>query len=298
MTLYVIFLKLSIRLKCNNLHLHLVLCKMYKLKRRKVRLFVMGISVKLQAFEGPLDLLLHLIDKNKVNIYDIPIADITEQYMEYVKKMQEEDLDVVSEFLVMAATLLDIKCRMLLPKEVDEEGNEQDPRAELVEQLLQYKLFKAMAEELKGQQVDAAKAYFRKPGIPKEVSEYTPPVDLNEVIGDMNLIKLNAIFADVMKRKEDKVDPVRSKFGKIEKEEVTMSEKLVDIKAFMMEHKTFSFRELLMKGASKVAVIVTFLVVLELMKTGFITVQQEGTCEEIFIEVVGNPELIEDISED
>jgi segregation and condensation protein A len=77
-----------------------------------------------------------------------------------------------------------------------------------------------------------------------------------------------------------------------------MSEKLVDIKAFMMEHKTFSFRELLMKGASKVAVIVTFLVVLELMKTGFITVQQEGTCEEIFIEVVGNPELIEDISED
>ena len=95
----------------------------------------MGISVKLQVFEGPLDLLLHLIDKNKVNIYDIPIADITEQYMEYVRKMQEENLDIVSEFLVMAATLLDIKCRMLLPKEVDEEGNEEDPRAELVEHL-------------------------------------------------------------------------------------------------------------------------------------------------------------------
>ncbi len=271
---------------------------MYKLKIRKVWLFVMGISVKLQAFEGPLDLLLHLIDKNKVNIYDIPIADITEQYMEYVRKMQEEDLDIVSEFLVMAATLLDIKCRMLLPKEVDEDGNEEDPRAELVEQLLQYKLFKAMAEELKGQQIDAAKSYYRKPDIPKEVSGYTPPLDLNEVIGDMNLLKLNAIFADVMKRKEDKVDPVRSKFGKIEKEEVTMSEKLVDIKAFMMEHKSFSFRELLMKGASKVAVIVTFLVILELMKTGFITVRQEGTCEEIYIDVVGNPELIEDISED
>ena len=100
-----------------------------------------------------------------------------------------------------------------------------------------------------------------------------------------------------MKRKEDKVDPVRSKFGKIEKEEVTMSEKLVDIKAFMMEHKSFGFRELLMKGASKVAVIVTFLVVLELMKTGFITVKQEGTCEEIYIDVIGNPEMIEDISE-
>ena len=280
------------------MHLQQLLCKINKLKIRKVWLFVMGISVKLEAFEGPLDLLLHLIDKNKVNIYDIPIADITEQYMEYVRKMQEENLDIVSEFLVMAATLLDIKCRMLLPKEVDEEGNEEDPRAELVEQLLEYKLFKAMAEELKGQQLDALKTYYRKPDIPEEVSGYTPPVDLNEVVGDVNLIKLNAIFADVMKRKEDKVDPVRSKFGKIEKEEVTMSEKLVDIKAFMMEHKSFDFRELLMKGASKVAVIVTFLVVLELMKTGFITVKQEGTCEEIYIDVIGNPEMIEDISED
>lgn len=280
------------------MHLQQLLCKINKLKMRKVWLFVMGISVKLEAFEGPLDLLLHLIDKNKVNIYDIPIADITEQYMEYVRKMQEENLDIVSEFLVMAATLLDIKCRMLLPKEVDEEGNEEDPRAELVEQLLEYKLFKAMAEELKGQQLDALKTYYRKPDIPEEVSGYTPPVDLNEVVGDVNLIKLNAIFADVMKRKEDKVDPVRSKFGKIEKEEVTMSEKLVDIKAFMMEHKSFGFRELLMKGASKVAVIVTFLVVLELMKTGFITVKQEGTCEEIYIDVIGNPEMIEDISED
>ena len=280
------------------MYLQQLLCKINKLKIRKVWLFVMGISVKLEAFEGPLDLLLHLIDKNKVNIYDIPIADITEQYMEYVRKMQEENLDIVSEFLVMAATLLDIKCRMLLPKEVDEEGNEEDPRAELVEQLLEYKLFKAMAEELKGQQLDALKTYYRKPDIPEEVSGYTPPVDLNEVVGDVNLIKLNAIFADVMKRKEDKVDPVRSKFGKIEKEEVTMSEKLVDIKAFMMEHKSFGFRELLMKGASKVAVIVTFLVVLELMKTGFITVKQEGTCEEIYIDVIGNPEMIEDISED
>ncbi len=280
------------------MHLQQLLCKINKLKIRKVWLFVMGISVKLEAFEGPLDLLLHLIDKNKVNIYDIPIADITEQYMEYVRKMQEENLDIVSEFLVMAATLLDIKCRMLLPKEVDEEGNEEDPRAELVEQLLEYKLFKAMAEELKGQQLDALKTYYRKPDIPEEVSGYTPPVDLNEVVGDVNLIKLNAIFADVMKRKEDKVDPVRSKFGKIEKEEVTMSEKLVDIKAFMMEHKSFCFRELLMKGASKVSVIVTFLVVLELMKTGFITVKQEGTCEEIYIDVIGNPEMIEDISED
>ena len=105
----------------------------------------MELTVKLQVFEGPLDLLLYLLDKNKVNIYDIPIAMITEQYMEYVNQMDKEDLNVVSEFLVMAATLLDIKSRMLLPKEVNEEGEEEDPRAELVEKLLEYKLFKYMS---------------------------------------------------------------------------------------------------------------------------------------------------------
>ena len=98
-----------------------------------------GIPVKLQVFEGPLDLLLHLIDKNKIDIYDIPIVEITNQYMEYIQAMDRADLNVMSEFLVMAATLLDIKCKMLLPKEVNEEGEEEDPRQELVEQLLQYR---------------------------------------------------------------------------------------------------------------------------------------------------------------
>lgn len=109
----------------------------------------MELSYKLEKFEGPLDLLLHLIEKNKVNIYDIPIAEITDQYMEYVRQMDEENLDVVSEFLVMAATLLDIKARMLLPKEVNEEGEEEDPRAELVMRLLEYKKYRLMSEELK-----------------------------------------------------------------------------------------------------------------------------------------------------
>ena len=96
----------------------------------------MALSVKLNVFEGPLDLLLHLIDKNKIDIYDIPIVEITDQYMEYLHSMEKEDLGIMSEFLVMAATLLDIKCKMLLPKEVNEEGEEEDPRAELVQKLL------------------------------------------------------------------------------------------------------------------------------------------------------------------
>ena len=202
----------------------------------------MGIPVKLEAFEGPLDLLLHLIDKNKVNIYDIPIVEITAQYMEYIHEMQRQDLNVMSEFLVMAATLLDIKCKMLLPKEINEEGEEEDPRKELVEQLLQYKMYKYMAYELKDRQSDAEQVLFKQPTVPEEVLAYTEPVDLDALLDGLTLSKLNQIFQDVMKRQDNKIDPVRSKFGKIEKEEVTMSEKLVDIKAFMMEHKKFQLQ--------------------------------------------------------
>ena len=132
----------------------------------------MEISYKLESFEGPLDLLLHLIEKNKVNIYDIPIAMITDQYLEYVNHMEEESLDVVSEFLVMAATLLDIKARMLLPKEVNEEGEEEDPRAELVARLLEYKTYKYMSLELKDMELDAEKLFYKSPTVPKEVKEY------------------------------------------------------------------------------------------------------------------------------
>lgn len=128
----------------------------------------MDLTVKLQVFEGPLDLLLHLLEKNKVNIYDIPIVEITNQYMEYINEMQRQDLDVVSEFLVMAATLLDIKSRMLLPKEEAEEEKE-DPRAELVQKLLEYKMYKCMSYELKDRQMDAQRALFKMPTVPEEV---------------------------------------------------------------------------------------------------------------------------------
>ena len=109
----------------------------------------MAIPVKIQVFEGPLDLLLHLIEKNKIDIYDIPIVEITDQYMEYIHSMETEDLGIMSEFMVMAATLLDIKCKMLLPKEKNEEGEEEDPREELVQKLLEYKMYKYMSYELK-----------------------------------------------------------------------------------------------------------------------------------------------------
>lgn len=243
----------------------------------------MGIPVKLQVFEGPLDLLLHLIDKNKIDIYDIPIVEITNQYMEYIKTMEKEDLNIMSEFLVMAATLLDIKCRMLLPKEVNEEGEEEDPRKELIEQLLEYKMYKYMSYELKDREMDTEKVMYREPNVPAEVLEYVEPVDLDKLLGDLTLQKLNHIFKDVMKRQVDKIDPVRSKFGKIEKEEVTVGEKLSSVTEYAKAHKIFSFRSLLSRQSSRTQVVVTFLAILQLMKDGTLQIEQEQPFDDIVI---------------
>ena len=243
----------------------------------------MGIPVKLQVFEGPLDLLLHLIDKNKIDIYDIPIVEITNQYMDYIKAMEEEDLNVMSEFLVMAATLLDIKCRMLLPKEVNEDGEEEDPRKELVEQLLEYKKYKYMSYELKDREMDSGQVMYKDPTIPEEVREYEVPVDMDELLGDLTLTKLNQIFKDVMKRQADKVDPVRSKFGKIEKEEVTLPDKLEYVTEYARVHFQFDFRNLLSKQSSRTQIVVTFLAILQLMKEGVILIEQDQPFDEITI---------------
>lgn len=246
----------------------------------------MGIPVKLQVFEGPLDLLLHLIDKNKIDIYDIPIVEITNQYMEYIKAMEKTDLNIMSEFLLMAATLLDIKCRMLLPKEINEEGEEEDPRQELVAQLLEYKMYKYMSYELRDRQVDGAMVLYKGPTIPEEVKGYVEPVDMDALLGDLTLSRLNSIFKDVMKKQVDKIDPVRSTFGKIEKEEVTLPQKLDYITDYAKLHKKFSFRQLLEKQCSKVQVVVTFLAILELMKIGSILIEQEDQFDDITIKSV------------
>lgn len=243
----------------------------------------MGIPVKLQVFEGPLDLLLHLIDKNKIDIYDIPIVEITEQYMEYIRQMQEQDLNIVSEFMVMAATLLDIKCKMLLPKEVNEEGEEEDPRDELVQQLLEYKMYKYMSYELRDRMADASRCVYKPGTMPAEVLGYRPPVDVGELIGDLTLAKLQEIFKSIIRRQEDKLDPIRSKFGKIEKEEVSLEEKMTDLHTYALNHKRFSFRGLLEKQSGKIQVIVTFLAILELMKTGVIEISQEHLFDDIQI---------------
>ena len=243
----------------------------------------MELTVKLESFEGPLDLLLHLIDKNKVKNYYITIVEITNQYMEYIHEMERQDLDIMSEFMVMAATLIDIKAKMLLPKKAAEDEEEVDPRAELVQQLLEYKLYKSISYELKDRQLDADRVMYKAPTIPDEVSEYVPPLDMDELLNGLTLHKLNTIFESVMKRQIDKLDPVRSKFGRIEKEEVSLEEKVVILEQYAALHKQFSFRGLLERQSSRVQVIVTFLAILELMKTGKIEIFQKQAFDDISI---------------
>ena len=244
----------------------------------------MDLTVKLQVFEGPLDLLLHLLDKNKVNIYDIPIVEITAQYMEYIAEMKRQDLDVLSEFLVMAATLIDIKSRMLLPSDPESEEEQEDPRAELVQQLLEYKMYKCMAYELKDRQMDAQRVMFKEPTIPDEVLAYEEPLDIEELVSDVTLAKLNDIFKNIMKKQKDKIDPLRSKFGKIEKEEVSLEDKMAYLEEYAKTHAHFSFRGLLEKQSGKVEIIVTFLAILELMKMGKIFISQEHIFDDIKID--------------
>ncbi len=246
----------------------------------------MSISYKLDNFEGPLDLLLHLIEKNKVSIYDIPIVLITQQYLEYVSRMEAEDLNVVSEFLVMAATLIDIKCRMLLPPPETEEEEEEDPRAELVARLLEYKMYKYMAALLQDMEQDARKHFYKDPTIPRAVARYEQPVDLDQVLDGLTLAKLQRIFDSVMKRQEERVDPIRSKFGSISREAVSLEKKIGSVLEYARQNRRFSFRQMLSEQPDRVEVVVTFLAVLELMKLGRICLTQEELFDDMEIEAI------------
>ncbi len=244
------------------------------------------LQYRLEHFEGPLDLLLHLIEKNKIDIYDIPIAEIAEQYLDYVNAMQEEDLDIVSDFLVMAATLLEIKSRMLLPREVTEDGEEIDPRAELVARLLEYKRYKYMSRLIRKRESTGNRHFYGDVCIPEEVAKYTPPLDLAALFEGMTKEKLRDYFTDVMKRREASIDRVRSKFGVIKREKISLQGRIRDVLHYARKHGRFSFQQMLPEKKNKMDVVVSFLAVLELMKMGRITLTQERPFADMDIHVV------------
>src|SRR5215813_11679958 len=225
--------------------------------------------VKLEIFEGPLDLLLYLIKKDEIDIYDIPIARITEQYLAYLELMQELDISVAGDFLVMASTLIYIKSKTLLPPDPKADGEEdlsEDPRAELVERLLEYQKFKSAAQMLYSRGEIESACYTRGP---LETDSSNPEVSTT-------LFDLLRVFREVLKRAEAQIEM------EIARDEMTIAEKLAQIHAMLEERERINVRELFEMSRSKRELIITFLALLELVKEWKIYLIQDEPFGDIF----------------
>ncbi len=219
--------------------------------------------VKLDVFEGPLDLLLHLVKKNEVDLSDIPMATITDQYLEYLEVLQQLDLDVAGEYLVMAATLLHIKSRLLLPgDETDEEEEGEDPRAELARQLLEYRRFKEAAELLNRRVLLERDVFARDPLRDETDAEY-------DVVYDVSLGDLLDALQEVLKR------AAPGAVHQVIREHVSLRERLCFILDTLRERTILYFTDLFPVGTTRLQILVTFLALLELVRMRMVSVHQE-----------------------
>ena len=232
-----------------------------------------NMTVRLDSFSGPLDLLYHLIEKNEIDIYDIPIAELTEQYMEFISREENKNMDGMSEFIVMAADLIEIKSRMLLPK-VQSEEPEEDPRDELVQKLLEYKKFKGVTEIFQRMEESASKIFFREPDIiiPQLSKREEPTVE--ECLHGLTMEDLYKAFREVMLRREKKIDRVRSGFKSVKRDNFTVDEKI---------NPKIKFYDMFTDSSTKEEVLVTFLALLELIRHHSVLVEQEQVFGEIMI---------------
>lgn len=240
----------------------------------------MGMQYKLEVFEGPLDLLLHLIEKNEIDIYNIPISEITDQYMQYLETMQELELDVTSEFLVMAATLLSIKSKMLLPKPppIELEGLEEeegDPRMELVQKLLEYRKYKEIAEHLREKEIDRSLIYMREAD---DLTAYMRDVPVNP-LQNVHLSDLALAFQRVLQRSAR-----RNRVARIHRDTISVKERIVQLVDILEERGgQMLFSRLIEDSADRELIVVTFLALLELVKMRRVACYQEGLFDEIVI---------------
>lgn len=241
---------------------------------------ILEYNVKIDAFEGPLDLLLHLINRLEIDIYDIPMAEISEQYLIYIHAMKELELDVASEYLVMAATLLAIKSKMLLPKQEEELEDdfeyEEDPRDDLVEKLIEYRKYKEAAHELKHMEQERGQM-FTKP--PSDLSEYMKDIQPEQFQGDVSIYDMIGALNKLLRRKKLQ-KPLSTKITRQEISiENRMEEILQDLSVEMGKRNFYSLFPVPVKNH----IVVTFLAILELMKRNEIYVEQDGNFEEILV---------------
>ena len=230
----------------------------------------MGYEVKLEIFEGPLDLLLYLIKKNEIDIYDIPIALITEQYLSHIKMMKSLNLDVAGEYLVLAATLVHIKSKMLLPsQEEDTNGQEEeaDPRSELVKQLLEYQVFKEAAMQL-DQRPLLERDVFKRGRTDED--QYADG-GKDEVDAELSVFELIEAFYRIISTSE------KTEFMEIDVEKMSLTERINEILDRLNEKKKMTFTELMGGQTSRKSILYTFLAILELMRLRMIRVYQAGS---------------------
>ncbi|MBM3243671.1 MAG: hypothetical protein FJZ12_02395 [Candidatus Omnitrophica bacterium] len=241
----------------------------------------MNYKIKLEIFEGPLDLLLYLVKKDHLNIYDIPISKVTEQYLQYINLMQLLDLNIAGEFLVMAATLMQIKSKMLLPAEEGEAkaGEEEDPREELVRRLLEYEKFKEIAEELRQKEASQREVFKR----PKVDIEAKTPKD-KDVYFEASIFDLINAFSKALK------DVPKEVFYEVVKDQFTVEQATHQILHLLLVSPKIRLSELFAKAKNKMDIIVTFLAVLELIRLKEIVACQDELFEDI--EILRNKENI------
>ncbi|MCM2531772.1 segregation/condensation protein A [Neobacillus pocheonensis] len=246
----------------------------------------MPYQVKIDAFEGPLDLLLHLINGLEIDIYDIPVAQITEQYLIYIKTMNELKLDVASEFLVMAATLLAIKSKMLLPQHeavIDEDdfenSFEEDPRDELVEKLIEYRKYKEAAQDLKSMEEERALMYTKPPS---DLSGFAKEIQPEQTELNVSLYDMLAAFQKLLRRKKLQ----RPLVTKIARQEISIEKRMYEIMDELKQIKGRKRFDTLFPYPAKEHIVVTFLAILELIKRKEIDVEQQENFGEIFVEAV------------
>ena len=247
----------------------------------------MGYKLRLDIFEGPLDLLLYLIKKNDIEITDIPIAEVTDQYMEYIEMMQMLDLDIVGDFLVMAATLMQIKSKMLLPPDPSEvEQEEEDPRDELARRLLEYKKFKEIAGQLHDKELERKNLFGRN--LDEEFLEQIKD-EAKEVYVEASLFDLITAFQEAVKRKPEDV------IHEITKEEFTIEQKIQYILHLILKNPETLISKLFTECRSKREMIVTFLAMLELIRLKEIKIYQKNLFGDI--EIRRNTDKPEDAPE-
>lgn len=248
-------------------------------------------TIKIQNFEGPFDLLFHLIEKNKIDIYDIPIHEITDQYMDYLFAMQEFDLEIASEFLVMAATLLHIKSRLLLPSQKQDKEEEMDPREELVLKLIEYKKYKRFTEILKIRERDGERYFYRGPE-DIDIKHEDEPLELS-------YDELKRVYVELIERNERKINKNAGKMAQIlQHEKVSLRSKIRDVIRTLLKKPVFKFLELFSpKTRSRLEIVTGFLAILELAKLKKITLTQSRQFADITICKCENTNL-EDIDEE